>query len=62
MFSYLTYAQEWGVKPSELGLCPPEDDPYMMIAFSRAKSTMEAYDLKKQKEEMERVQRRRGRS
>jgi hypothetical protein len=59
-FSLLGYAQEWGVKPSFLKLCAPEDDPWMMLAYSKVKNSMSAYDAQKQMEEMDRKARRKG--
>ena len=37
-------AKEWGLKPSELGICSPEDDLAYMVAWLRADTRMRAWE------------------
>lgn len=39
-FSRCGAAKAWGRRPSELGLCHPEQDAALMIAYERALSDM----------------------
>ena len=46
-------AHYWGKKPSELGLCKPDDDPAVMMAYFQTARTMEAYDALQQQKAVE---------
>ena len=48
-FEAVSVAHDWHVKPSELGICPPEDDPAVMAAYTRTMGRMRA----KEREEEE---------
>lgn len=37
-------AKEWKLRPSELGLCGPDDDITYMVAYLRAESNMAAWE------------------
>ena len=37
-------AKAWGQKPSELGLCDPDDDLAYMVAWENAERTMIAWE------------------
>jgi hypothetical protein len=37
---------EWKKRPSEFGICAPEDDLTMMVAYLATKADMEAFDRK----------------
>ena len=39
-------AKEWGLKPSSLGICSPDDDLAYMIAWTRADTKMMAWEQK----------------
>jgi len=43
-FALLHTAHDWGYKPSELGLCEPEDDLLWMTAYSSTVADMEAVE------------------
>lgn len=61
-FSKVGYAKVWGCKPSELGLCDPEEDADLIYAYCMAKGTMDAYEAQLREDEMKRkTQRRSGR-
>ena len=47
-------ARDWGLKPSDLGICAPEDDLVYMVAWTRVESHMMAVEQR----ERERQQRR----
>lgn len=59
IFARCGYARDWGVKPSDVGVCLPEEDAAFMIAYSRSIGKMRAYDDEIQRKRME-VARRRG--
>jgi hypothetical protein len=46
-------AHFWNRKPSELGLCDPEDDPAVMESYYITVKQMEAYDAHLQVKDME---------
>jgi hypothetical protein len=46
------------MKPSDLGLCDPSDDPAVMLAYMNTKQTMEAYEVHLQNKEIEKQNRR----
>ena len=48
-------AHYWNKKPSELGLCDPEDDPAVMMAYYQATKQMEAYDAYLQQKAVEKT-------
>ena len=37
-------AKEWGLKPSELGICSPDEDLTYMVAWTRAETKMMAWE------------------
>jgi len=37
-------AKKWGVKPSELGLCSPDDDLTYMAAWVNVETSMQAWE------------------
>jgi hypothetical protein len=43
-FALLHTAKDWGYKPSELGLCEPEEDLTLMVAYTSTVSDMEAVE------------------
>jgi hypothetical protein len=43
-FTEVGTAHYWNRKPSELGLCDPEDDPAIMESYYLTIKTMEAYE------------------
>ena len=46
-------AHYWGKKPSELGLCEPDDDPAIMMAYYQTSQAMEAYETFQQQQAAE---------
>jgi len=38
-------AKEWHLKPSELGICSPEDDLAYMVAYLRTEIRMTAWEI-----------------
>lgn len=52
-FSLCDTAKEWGVTPSFMGICLPEDDPAVMLAYTRSVATMRAWEGHLQKIEAE---------
>lgn len=50
-FGYVLAAQEWGLRPSALGLCRPDEDLGVMVAFVDVRSRMrEREDIEREKE------------
>ena len=47
-------AYEWHILPSRLGICDPEDDLRLMLAYIDAKGTMANKDAEVSKKEAER--------
>ena len=47
-------ARDWGLKPSDLGICAPDDDLVYMVAWTRAETHMMAWEQR----ERDRQQRR----
>jgi hypothetical protein len=43
-FSLMATVFEWKRLPSEFGLCAPEEDLTLMVAYMATKSDMEAFD------------------
>jgi hypothetical protein len=39
-FSYVLVAKEWGLRPSALGLCRPDEDFAVMLAFVDTQARM----------------------
>ena len=60
-FAKVGFAKAWGYRPSEFGLCDPEEDADLMIAYCTAKSTIDAYETQLQEDEIKRKQHRSGR-
>jgi hypothetical protein len=48
-------AQYWNKKPSEMGLCEPEDDPAVMLVYYQTVKAMEAYEQNLQNKEVEKI-------
>ena len=46
-------AHDWGMRPSELGICHEQYDLTMMAAYSRTKGLMTAYAQQEQQKEHE---------
>lgn len=44
-------AKEWGLKPSELGICAPDDDLAYMVAWLRADMHMRAWEMQEAERE-----------
>jgi len=44
LFALVATAHYWRMKPSEFGLCDPTEDAAVMMAFTRSKTKMEAYE------------------
>ncbi len=47
-------AKEWGIKPSELGLCSTGDDLAYMVAYIRAEVQMTAWEQQQAEREAKR--------
>lgn len=43
-FGYVMAAYEWHVRPSELGLCRPEEDLAVMLTYVDTRARMQAYE------------------
>jgi hypothetical protein len=50
-------AHYWNRKPSELGLCEPEDDPAVMMCYYLTVKAMEGYEYHLQEVELAKVRR-----
>lgn len=50
----LRAAKTWGVVPSVLGICQPEDDLTYMVAYIRTESTMQALEAQEAEREAKR--------
>ena len=37
-------ARDWGLKPSDLGICAPDDDLVYMVAWTRAETRMMSWE------------------
>lgn len=44
LFGYVGAAMEWGIRPSELGLCQPAEDLAVMAAYVQDKNEMAAWE------------------
>jgi hypothetical protein len=44
-------AHDWGYKPSELGICDPEDDLAVMAAYTNTRTRMAAWEEHKREED-----------
>ena len=53
-------AKEWGCNPSDFGLCSPQDDPAVKLAFTRTVATMRAWERHEEKRAREQQKNRRG--
>lgn len=56
-FSLCDTAKEWGRRPSEFGLCAPEDDYAVMLAYTRTVATMRAKEALEQRRAAEKQSR-----
>lgn len=54
-FAIADAAHEWGRKPSEFGLCQPEDDAAVMLTYTRTVAVMRAKEALEQKREAEKA-------
>lgn len=53
-------AHDWGVIPSQLGLCKPEDDLSVMAAFTWTTAKMRAHEQEEQERKLEEMEQRAG--
>lgn len=53
-------ARRWGIRPSEMGVCSPEDDPAVMIAYADQMSKMEAIETFLHNEKMREINKKKG--
>ena len=44
-------AKEWQIKPSELGICSPDDDLAFMVAYMRTELDMRAWEYQEAERE-----------
>jgi hypothetical protein len=44
MFQKLGTANDWGYKPSDLGICLPEHDLDLMLAYTNTKNRMSLWE------------------
>lgn len=44
LYHQIDVAHQWGMRPSELGICEPADDPPLMVAYARNKSLRAAWE------------------
>ena len=44
----------WGLRPSDLGLCAPEDDVVYMVAWERTEAAMIAWEEQERERESKR--------
>lgn len=51
LFNNVGAAQAWHQRPSDLGLCLPEEDAAVMIAYSNTANRMRAYEQTLQEKE-----------
>jgi hypothetical protein len=47
-------AKAWGLRPSDLGLCGPEEDQAFMVAWENAEIMMAAWDYQEAEREAKR--------
>jgi hypothetical protein len=52
LFSVLHSIKEWPRRPSEFGICPPEEDLLWMLAHDQTFAKMQAYESMLTAEEM----------
>ena len=53
-YSQADACYEWSLRPSDIGLCEPDDDINWMVAYLQAKRKMAAYEIEQQERERER--------
>ena len=41
-------AKAWGLKPSDLGICSPDDDLTYIVAWERTEMNMKAWERRQQ--------------
>lgn len=44
LYSLLFTAHDWGIRPSALGICAPEEDLGLMQAFTQTRARMRAWE------------------
>ena len=44
-------AKEWHLRPSELGICSPEDDLAYMVAYLKTETRMTAWEIQEAERE-----------
>lgn len=52
ILSTVDAAKEWGLRPSALGICLPQEDLDIMVAYLETKRTMNSVDEQIQAEQM----------
>lgn len=56
-FARIDTCFQWHIRPSEMGLCEPEEDFGVMMAYTRSTAKMRAWEGKQQEEELEKQRR-----
>ena len=54
-FNEVAAAHYWNRKPSELGLCDPQDDPVIMVSYYQTTKNIDAYNIYLQQKEFEKI-------
>jgi len=60
-FADVGYAFAWKMLPSTFGLCSPEDDVPLMMAYCQADNIMKAYDSQLEQDKIDRMVKSRNR-
>ena len=47
LYELVDAAHDWGVRPSALGLCEPDEDAALMVAYTQARGHVAAVERKK---------------
>ncbi len=58
-FTLVEVAHDWGLRPSELGLCDPVEDLDLMTAYTRTTAKMHAVEARAREKAARRAMRRR---
>jgi hypothetical protein len=53
LYGQVSVAHEWGKRPSELGICSPEDDVALMAAYTRTRQLMQAIESQETADKIE---------
>jgi hypothetical protein len=51
-FEAVETAHDWGIRPSELGICSPDEDMAVMTAYTRTISRMRAWEAQEQERKL----------